>query len=58
MGSLCCSISGSGPSIFSLVSGYKLAEKIKLEIDKGFLKMGVKFNSYLSTFGSQGARVL
>ena len=58
MGSLCCSISGSGPSIFSLVSGYKLAEKIKLEIDKGFIKMGVKFNSYLSTFGSPGARVL
>lgn len=58
MGSLCCSISGSGPSIFSLVSGYKLAEKIKLEIDKGFIKMGVEFNSYLSTFGSQGARVL
>ena len=58
MGSLCCSISGSGPSIFSLVSGYKLAEKIKLDIDKEFIKMDIKFNSYLSTFGSQGVRVI
>ena len=58
MGSLCCSISGSGPSIFSLVNGYKLAEKIKLEIDKEFIKMDIKFNSYLSTFGSQGVRVI
>ena len=58
MGSLCCSISGSGPSIFSLVSGYKLAEKIKLEIDKEFIKMDIKFNSYLSAFGSKGVRAI
>ena len=58
MGSMCCSISGSGPSIFSLVSDYKLAEKIKLEIDKELEKMNIKFNSYLSTFGSKGVRVI
>ena len=58
MGSICCSISGSGPSIFSLVSDYKLAEKIKLEIDKELEKMNIKFNSYLSTFGSKGVRVI
>ena len=58
LGSICCSISGSGPSIFSLVGDYKLAEKIKLEIDKEFIKIDMKFNSYLSTFGSQGVRVI
>ena len=58
MGSICCSISGSGPSIFSLVCDYKLAEKIKLQLDKEFVKMDIKFNSYLSNFGSQGVRVI
>ena len=58
MGSICCSISGSGPSIFSLVFDYKLAEKIKLQLDKEFVKMDIEFNSYLSTFGSQGVRVI
>ena len=58
IGSLCCSISGSGPSIFSLARSYKLAEKIKLDIDKEFVKMDIKFNSYLSTFGSHGVRVI
>ena len=38
IGSLCCSISGSGPSIFSLARSYKLAKKIKLDIDKEFVK--------------------
>ena len=58
LGSICCSISGSGPSIFSLVGDFDLAEKIKLEIDKEFIKMDIKFNSYLSPFGSRGVRVM
>ena len=58
MGSICCSISGSGPSIFSLVGDYNLAEKIKLEIDKEFTKLDIKFNSYLSPFGARGVRVI
>ena len=57
-GALGCSISGSGPSIFSLVLGYKLAEKIKLQLDKEFVQMDIEFNSYLSAFGSQGVRVI
>ena len=58
LGSICCSISGSGPSIFSLVGDFELAEKIKLEIDKEFIKMDIKFNSYLSSFGARGVRVM
>ena len=58
LGSICCSISGSGPSIFSLVGDFELAEKIKLEIDKEFIKMDIKFNSYLSPFGARGVRVM
>ena len=58
LGSICCSISGSGPSIFSLVGDFELAEKIKLEIDKEFIKMNIKFNSYLSPFGARGVRVM
>ena len=58
LGSLCCSISGSGPSIFSLVDDHNLAEKIKLEIDKEFIKMDIKFNSYLSAFGYKGVRAI
>ena len=58
LGSICCSISGSGPSIFSLVGDYKLAEKIKLEIDKEFTNLDIKFNSYLSPFGARGVRVI
>ena len=42
---------------FGLVGDYKLAEKIKLEIDKE-LKMDIKFNSYLSPFGARGVRVM
>ena len=33
---ICCSISGSGPSVFSLVDGYNKAQELKLIFDKTY----------------------
>lgn len=53
---LCCSISGSGPSIFSLVSSINQAQKLKTLIDKEYINEKVKFNSYITSLRSKGVR--
>ena len=53
-GALCCSISGSGPSIFTLVNGYTKSVKIKSIIDKIYDKKQIEFNSYTTSLNARG----
>ena len=55
---ICCSISGSGPSLFSLANGYDKAIKLKSMIDKVYSKNSVEFNSYVSGLNSKGVHCL
>ena len=55
---ICCSISGSGPSVFSLVNGYDKAKELKLICDKTYSKNNMKFNSYITGLNSGGVRVI
>ena len=55
---ICCSISGSGPSVFSLVNGYDKAKELKLICDKTYTKNNVKFNSYITGLNSCGVRIM
>ena len=52
--SLCYSISGSGPSCFSLIKEKTKAVNLKNIIDKLFVESKVKFNSYLTPLSSPG----
>ena len=42
---ICCSISGSGPSVFSLIDNYEEAKKIRSACDNLYIKNNIKFNS-------------
>ncbi len=55
---ICCSISGSGPSIFSLVRGYNKAKELKSIYDYVYNKNSMDFNSYLTGLNSKGVRIL
>ncbi len=55
---ICCSISGSGPSVFSLVDNYEEAKKIRSACDNLYLKNNIKFNSYISGLNSEGVRIV
>lgn len=55
---ICCSISGSGPSVFSLVVGYSKAKEIKLIYDNIYSKNNIKFNSYITGLNSGGVRIV
>ncbi len=55
---ICCSISGSGPSIFSLVKSYDEAVKLKYKYDEIFIKNSVEFNSYITGLDSKGVHTL
>ncbi len=55
---ICCSISGSGPSIFSLVNGYEKAKQIKLIFDEIYKKNNIKCNSYITGLNSEGVRII
>ena len=55
---ICCSISGSGPSVFSLVNGYDKAQKLKLICDKIYSKNNIQFNSYITGLDSGGVRII
>ena len=55
---ICCSISGSGPSVFSLVNGYDKAKELKLIFDKTYSKNNIKFNSYITGLNSGGVRII
>ena len=55
---ICCSISGSGPSVFSLVNGYYKAQELKLICDKTYSENNIKFNSYITGLNSAGVRII
>ena len=55
---ICCSISGSGPSVFSLVKNYNEAVKLKSKCDEIYVKNAVEFNSYITGLNSKGVHCL
>jgi homoserine kinase len=55
---ICCSISGSGPSVFSLVKNYNEAIKLKSKYDEIYVKNSVEFNSYITGLNSKGVYCL
>ena len=55
---ICCSVSGSGPSVFSLVENYNEAIKLKSKYDEIYNKNSVEFNSYISGLNSKGVHIL
>ena len=57
-GALGCSISGSGPSIFTLCEGEETAIKVKAEMEKVYQKFDVKFEVHISKVNDEGAKVV
>ena len=55
---ICCSISGSGPSVFSLVKNYNEAIKLKSKYDEIYAKNSVEYNSYITGLDSKGVYTL
>ena len=55
---ICCSISGSGPSVFSLVKNYNEAIKLKSKYDEIYVKNSVEYNSYITGLNSKGVHCL
>ena len=51
---ICCSISGSGPSIFTLVNSLSEAQRLKLVFDEIYKDKKLEFNSYISSLNSKG----
>ena len=52
--SICCSISGSGPSIFTLVNSLGEAKRLKLLFDEIYKGKKLDFNSYITSLNSKG----
>tara|TARA_B100000900_G_C20582902_1_gene718292 strand:+ start:330 stop:1250 length:921 start_codon:yes stop_codon:yes gene_type:complete len=55
---ICCSISGSGPSVFTLVDNFDKAKKLKLTIDEIYKNKKLDFNSYISDLNSKGVHII
>ena len=55
---ICCSISGSGPSLFSLVNSYNEAKRMKLLFDEVYIKNSFEFKSYITNLNSKGVRII
>ncbi len=53
-GALGCSISGSGPSIFSLCKGKKIAEKIEKSIINIYSSSNIEFSTHVSKINKKG----
>ena len=51
---ICCSISGSGPSIFTLVNSLSEAQRLKLLFDEIYKAKKLEFNSYITSLNSKG----
>ena len=58
LGSLGCSISGSGPSIFAITKGEDLAKKIEKEVTKIYQETNIEFSTYISKISSEGVSVI
>lgn len=57
-GALGTSISGSGPSIFSLCKGIEIAEKVEKEQIKILNSMDISFQTYVSKINTQGVKII
>ena len=55
---ICCSISGSGPSIFTLVNSLNEAQRLKLLFDEIYMGKKIEFNSYITSLNSKGVHEL
>ena len=51
---ICCSISGSGPSIFTLVNSLDEAKRLKIVFDEIYKDKKPEFNSYITGLNSKG----
>jgi len=55
---ICCSISGSGPSIFTLVNSLNEAKRLKSLFDEIYMGKKIEFNSYITSLNSKGVHEL
>ena len=57
-GALGCSISGSGPSIFTLCEGKEAAEAVKKAIGEVYEQYGVDYDIHVSPINDEGAKLI
>ena len=57
-GALGCGISGSGPSIFALSKGLKMAKEVELSISEIYSKTGIEFYTFISKINTEGIKVI
>jgi homoserine kinase len=57
-GALGSSISGSGPSIFSLCKGAETANNVRDAIKKVYSKTGIEFDIHVSRINTEGVKIL
>lgn len=58
VGALGCAISGSGPSIFALSKGKKIAKEVEKAICEVYSKSNIKFETYVSKINTEGIKIL
>lgn len=57
-GALGAGISGSGPSIFSLCKGLKVAKNVKDAVEKVYSETGIKFDIHVSKINKEGIKII
>ena len=57
-GSIGFGISGSGPSMFSLSKGPKIANDVKINLEKHLQKKNIKYKSYVSIVNDRGIKII
>lgn len=57
-GALGCGISGSGPSIFALSKGEKIARIVKEDMESAYSDLKIETKSYVSPINQQGIKIL
>jgi homoserine kinase len=57
-GALGCSISGSGPSIFALSQGIKMAENVKVAMSEVYNSIGIEYIMYISKVSPEGVKTI
>ena len=57
-GALGCSISGSGPSVFALTKGLKIANKVEKSFSSIYEKTNISYETYVSKISSKGVSII
>ena len=57
-GALGCGISGSGPSIFALSRGEKIAKKVEKTMQNVYSKTEIPFYTFISKINTRGIKIL